>query len=75
MPPPMIGTWSVEVLAARPFSKSERCQRMVTRAPLAGAVAFTIVMLAPDRSSSVLAMKRPRPSPDPNSPFARRLAL
>ena len=49
-----------------------RGQVTSTRAPCSGAGALAVVTEAPERSSRVLAMKRPRPRPEPSSTLALR---
>src|SRR5215831_10824355 len=53
-------------------SKSGRFQRTRTIAPRCGNCLFFKEILAPDRASSVFAMKNPRPSPGISRPRIRR---
>src|ERR1700730_9022386 len=58
-----------------PCSNRSRGHVIVTIAPFTGGARFSVLTVAPDRSRSVFAMNRPRPSPDPSSVLARLSVL
>src|ERR1700678_2622615 len=55
-------------------SNRDLSQRMVMRAPDCGGNLLLVTTVAPERSSSVLAIKRPRPRPESSSCFICRSA-